>query len=347
MRVQALLRPLVMLAAASVVLLGSAAVRADELQDITKLITQGGYAPALEKANAYLVTHPKDAQARFLKGIVLTETGKQAEAIQIFSALTEEFPELPEPYNNLAVIYASQGQYEKARNALELAIHTHPSYGTAHENLGDVYAKLATKAYDKALQLDKNNSSAANKLSLIKTLFDPHAGAAPAAAAPAATAPAAAPAAVAAAASPARNDGKADGAAKAQAQAAPAKPAKGEANEASASASSAGDTVRAWASAWASKNVDNYLSFYGSDFKTPNGESRDAWEKQRRERLGKPGPIAVNLQDLKVTMNGKDTAEVTFRQKYSSSNLKSTNTKTLVMQRKGEHWVIVEERVRG
>ncbi len=359
MRLQALLRPLAMLAGASALLWGSVCAQADDLQDITRLISQGGYAPALEKANAYLAGHPKDAQARFLKGIVLTETGKQAEAIQIFSALTEEFPELPEPYNNLAVIYASQGQYEKARNALELAIHTHPSYGTAHENLGDVYAKLATKSYDKALQLDKNNASAASKLNLIKTLFDAHgatSAAMPAGAPKAETkAEAKADAAPAAAAKPvatasaAASGGVPPSTAKA-AKAVESKAPEGKAADkagSDAAVAGAGDTVHAWASAWSAKDVDTYLSFYSADFKTPNGEARDAWEKQRRDRLGKPGPIAVVLQDLKVSASGKDGAEVSFRQKYSSSNLKSVNLKTLVLQRKGDHWQIVEERVRG
>src|SRR6266550_3308925 len=95
------------------------------------------------------------------------------EAIQVFTGLTEDFPELPEPYNNLAVLYASQGNYDKAKSALELAIHTHPSYATAHENLGDIYAQLASRAYDRALQLDKGNTSAQVKLALVKELFSP------------------------------------------------------------------------------------------------------------------------------------------------------------------------------
>ncbi len=345
MRVQALLRPVALLVSASIFLLGSAVAQADDLQDVTRLISAGSYGPALDKANAYLAAHPKDAQGRFLKGIVLTETGKQADAIQIFSALTEEFPELPEPYNNLAVIYASQGQYEKARNALELAIHTHPSYGTAHENLGDVYAKLATKSYDKALQLDKNNTTAATKLSMIKGLFNTS------------------PTAVAKADSKpeSRADSKpesrtettaaASAATKVAAAAPTAKPAKeakeSEGGKDSADQSSAAETARMWAQAWSSKDVEAYLGYYGSDFKTPNGESRADWEKQRRERLGKPGPITVALHDVKVTLNGKDTAQVSFKQKYSSTNLKSSNDKTLVLQRKGDHWMIVEERVRG
>ena len=82
------------------------------------------------------------------------------EATGVFLKLTEEAPELPEPYNNLAVIYAQQKQYDKAKAALEMAIRTHPSYAVAHENLGDLYAKMARQAYDRALQIDAGNASA-------------------------------------------------------------------------------------------------------------------------------------------------------------------------------------------
>jgi hypothetical protein len=80
----------------------------------------------------------------------------------------EEFPELPEPPTIFRPLHA-QGQYEKARTAWDN--HHYPSYATAHENLGDIYAKLASLAYDKALQLDKSNATAQTKLSLIRELF--------------------------------------------------------------------------------------------------------------------------------------------------------------------------------
>jgi tetratricopeptide (TPR) repeat protein len=142
-----------------------------ELQEVSRLVRAGQYQGAIDKANTVLATKPKDALARFLKGVSLTELGKTNDAIAIFQSITEDNPELPEPYNNLAVLYASKGQFEKARTALELAIQTHPSYSTAHENLGDVYAKLASQAYDRALQLDKGNSGVQGKLGLIKDLF--------------------------------------------------------------------------------------------------------------------------------------------------------------------------------
>src|SRR5258706_8815732 len=159
---------LVALAAAALVM--ALPARADNLQDATKLLKAGQHPQALERVNRVLSSKPRDPQARFLKGLILTEQGNTREAIDIFSKLTQDFPELPEPYNNLAVIYASQGQYEKARTALEQSIRTHPSYATAYENLGDVYAKLASQAYDKALQIDSSNAGAQNKLSLVREL---------------------------------------------------------------------------------------------------------------------------------------------------------------------------------
>ncbi len=123
---------------------------ADDMADVTKLLRAGQLIEALSKADAYLGRNPQDAQMRFLKGVILTEQGKSAESIAIFTKLTQDFPDLPEPYNNLAVLFASSGQYEKARAALDMAIRTNPSYATAYENLGDVHAKLASQAYDKA-----------------------------------------------------------------------------------------------------------------------------------------------------------------------------------------------------
>lgn len=346
MRLVNLLRGVTLGSAMSLFLaLAPAPARADEVQDISKLVSSGQTGPALEKINAYLGTNPKDPQVRFLKGIVLTEQGKQAEAIQIFSALTEEFPELPEPYNNLAVIYASQGQYEKARNALELAIHTHPSYGTAHENLGDVYAKLASRSYDKALQLDKGNTSAQAKLSLIRTLFDKTGAAARA---PGAVTLAKATPETPAAAAPAKPaDSSHGGEAGKSAEAAKAADKPAAAKDKDPAADAVSDTVQAWAAAWSAKDPDSYLAFYGNDFKTPNGEPRKDWEKLRRERLSKPGPIQVQLSDLNVSFSDKDSAQVSFRQKYSSSNLKAVNQKTLQLRHVGDKWLIVEERVRG
>ena len=301
------------------------AARADDIEEAQKLLKAGQSQQALERVNKALATNSKEPQARFLKGVILTEQGKQGEAIEIFTKLTQDYPNLPEPYNNLAVIYAAQGQYEKARTSLEQSIRTHPTYATAYENLGDVYAKLASQAYGKALQLDASNTAAQNKLSLVRELVrEP--GAKPAAVAAATETPketpkAAAPAATVAAVAPK----------------APEKPAA----DASADVLKA---VNGWAQAWSKKDTDGYLGYYAKDFKTPGGESRAEWEKTRRERIGAAKSISVALESPKVTMRGAQQASVSFRQTYKSDKLTSKNRKTLELVKVDNRWLIKEEK---
>ena len=338
--------------------LAAAFVHADELQDITRMMRQGQLPQSLERVDKYLAGKPRDAQGRFLKGLILTEMNRPAEAIQVFSKLSEDYPELPEPYNNLAVLYASQGQYEKARVALESSIRTHPSYATAHENLGDIYAKLASQAYDKALQLDSSNAGAKTKLAMIGELIGGGTRAArtpappPAVAAKAADAPpakAAEPAkagAVVAGAKPAAEPKAAEpkAAEPAEAESKTAKPA-GKAGSAVSENDALIRAVQAWATAWSRKDVAGYLAHYAKDFKTPKGESRGDWEKSRAQRITAPKKIEVEIESPKVSMSGDNAASVSFRQIYRSDIVKATGTKTLVMVKNNGKWLIHEERV--
>lgn len=143
---------------------------ADTLSDVQTLLQQGRLADAMSKVDNHIAAKPKDAQGRFLKGVILSEMGKPAEAIAVYVKLTQDYPTLPEPYNNLAVLYAQQKQYDKARLTLEMAFKTNPAYSTAHENLSDIYAQLASQSYDKALQRDSTNNTAQSQLSPIREL---------------------------------------------------------------------------------------------------------------------------------------------------------------------------------
>src|SRR5215468_352358 len=142
-----------------------------ELAEASQKIRDGEYVAALAKIDAVLATDAKNVQARFLKGVVQTDQGETDAAIESFQGLIEDYPELPEPYNNLAVIFAQQGKYDKARRSLELALAARPDYAIAHENLGDVYTRLASVEYDRAVALDKTNKSAQTKLALVRELF--------------------------------------------------------------------------------------------------------------------------------------------------------------------------------
>lgn len=325
----------------------STAVQAEDLRSISQLVEQGQHSQALDRVNSHLASNPGDVQAQFLKGVVLAEMGKSSDAIKIFSDITTKHPELPEPHNNLAVLYADQGQYDKARRALEMAIKTHPSYATAHENLGDVYAKMATDAYDKALQLDKSNARTQTKLAMVKELFSGSTRPVQVAArAEPVVKPTSAPvvepvakpqaAAPVVAAEPPRPAAEPSRESKPKSEPA-AKPAPEEESAA------VEDAVQSWARAWSEQNVDAYLSHYGASFKVPGGESRRAWEKSRRERIGAPKSISVELSNLKVQMDGEQRATVKFRQSYRAGDVAKRTLKSLVMKKGGSKWYIEQE----
>lgn len=152
--------------------LASSQARADDYAPVNQLLRDGQLSEAMTKANQYLATNPRDPQMRFLKGLIQQDGGQREAAIATYEALVQDYPELPEPYNNVAVLYVSQGRFEKAREALEMATRNSRSYAIAHENLGDVYARLASEAYGQAVQLDAGNTTAAPKLALIRQLIN-------------------------------------------------------------------------------------------------------------------------------------------------------------------------------
>jgi tetratricopeptide (TPR) repeat protein len=318
---------------------------ADEYSDVSRLLRANQLGEALAKADQYLASKPRDPQMRFLKGVIQTEAGKTNDAIGTFTKLTEDYPELPEPYNNLAVLYAGQSQFDKARASLEMAIRTNPSYATAHENLGDVYAKLASQAYSKALQLDGNNTGVQPKLALIRDLFAPTKGTAaakPTAAAPV-PAPAAKPPVVAAAPAPAPTPAAAPKPAASAPVPAPAPAPAPAAPTANANdQNEARSAVLAWAEAWSRKDLSAYFGAYGKDFSPAGGLSRAKWEEDRKARILGKSRISVKLSNINIDVKG-NRATARFRQDYSADALAISSGKTLELQKAGERWVIVRE----
>ncbi len=162
------LAPIVALAFA--VLAAAANAQDDDLRAARAALRSGDPRAALPLVDKHLAARPQDADGRFLRGVILTELARPDEALAVFRALTQDYPELPEPYNNLAVLYAARGDYERARENLEMAIRVKPDSATAYENLGDVYAQLAAHAYERAAQLDARNRTAPVKLKLARQL---------------------------------------------------------------------------------------------------------------------------------------------------------------------------------
>ena len=306
-------------------------VFADGLSDARGHIDAGNFSAALRSLDSHLSEFPQDAEARFTRGLVLVKLARTDEAIQVFADLTRDYPQLPEPYNNLAVLYAQRGDYEKSRDALEAALATHPSYATAHENLGDVYTALATAAYNRALVLDDSNETVRVKLSLLNQLDSSSAGNTQVAAAqpsnppattttqPPATTPTLPPVTTPIdQPTPANTD---------------------------TLVAEVRDALFGWAEAWSDQNVDAYLDSYDVSFLPDSGQSRTVWNNQRRSRVAAPGFIRIELIEPTIEVLGDGRATVTMGQVYESDTYSDRVTKLMEFRKRGNSWRIVRETV--
>ncbi len=158
--------------AAGLLICAASSVQASEYTDIQQLANAGQTFQALARVDQGIAQNPKDPQLRFLKGVIESNAGMTDAAEQTFIALTRIYPELPEPYNNLAALYAKSNRFGKAREALESALRLNPGYAVAQENLGDVYVRLAAEAYAQAQQLERSNPRVAPKLAQVRQLLD-------------------------------------------------------------------------------------------------------------------------------------------------------------------------------
>lgn len=318
------------LTAALLLAAAQSAVAATAVEEASTLLQQGQLDQALKKLDAQLKSQPQDAQARFLRGLVLVRLNRSAEAVKMFADLTRDYPQLPEPYNNLAVLYAQQGDYEKARDALEAALATHPSYATAHENLGDIYAALAGAAYNRALSLDGANQGVRSKLALIGQLdgqgstsvataptisTPPPAAAVPASVPPASTVPAPPP----------------------------STPATAAPTVDAATAASVTSVINAWAAAWSSQDLNAYFATYSPSFVPEGGLGRSAWEAQRRDRISRAKSIQVKALNPVFSRLAADRLSVSFNQSYVSDSFSDSTQKTLELQQAGSSWLIARE----
>ena len=338
-----------------------AAASTSAVMEVHQLLEQGKTQDAAQRIQSHLKTNAGDVQMRFMQGVVAAELQKYDQAIQIFTALTKEYPGLPEPYNNLAVLYAARGEDRKAAQVLEQAIGTNPSYATAHENLGDLYARMASDAYTKALQLDSNRKAITPKLSLIKQIF-PSASApgvvAASSAAPVPTLqpvapaepvlppPTLAPSAPVIATTPTAVTPSVAETPKTAPAPAAEKTAASKAEpeidaEQQRAVQAIEKAVQSWAKAWAQQDMNGYYAAYSSRF-DPQGGTLANWKKERKERIvGRP-TITVQVRDLKVSVRG-DRASASFVQYYASGTYKATTFKTLRMQRENSAWRIIRE----
>ena len=128
----------------------AAPAMADAVADVQALLATGNLAAALERAERALSETPGDAQTRFVHGVVLMDLQRDEEALAVFTQLTQAYPELPDPYNNVALLQARAGRPDLALQALQIALRNDPGHRTARANLGRVHLALAVQAWEQA-----------------------------------------------------------------------------------------------------------------------------------------------------------------------------------------------------
>ncbi len=288
---------------------------ADEAYEKAKaLFNEKKYSKALQQLNLSNSDTENRLNKMFLKGLLQIQLGDIKEASKIFQNLAVMYPNNPEIHNNLAVIYTLTNEPMKAEVSLKNALNTNPSYKTAYENLGKLYAQKAGEAYRRAIQ--KKRSADTQKIQLA-LLFDI----------------------------------TGNNLITSQATDLITKDKKLESTEditltsekeTSNSDTAIFSTVISWASAWENKNVEDYLSFYSPRFR-PTKTSWNKWAEIRKSRITSPKMISILITDLKILSKSQSKIVVRFKQDYKSNFIESKGTKTLTMIREQKRWLILKE----
>lgn len=305
-------------AIAAVMMIISFHCKAD-IKLINKLIEDKNYEQAQIEINALLKSDSDNPQLLFINGVLLSENNKVNEAIKVFESLTKTHPNLPEPYNNLAVLYAQQGDFPKAKHALEQSIKTHPSYATAHINLGDLYTRMASESYNQALQIDGSNKSAKTKLSLIKKLFNFQ---------------------------PIRKNIEITKKASNESEAPKIQELDSkniiENTSNNISLTEIESFIDGWKTSWEQQNFESYINCYSLKFKNNNGQNFEQWKIYRKPRVTNKEKIEIKLTNIKITEinNG---FEVSFIQEYKSGNIDSRTNKKLIIETVDNQIKIINE----
>lgn len=246
-----------------------------------------------------------DLPTRFAQAVAAAEQARTVEAIALFTALVRDYPQQPEIANNLAVVYAAQGDDLQAAHVLQQLVHTAPHYVTGLENLGDVYARLAHKAFAQALQQDNSRSQARSKLALAQQMaqVSQHTTATPS---PSATQPL-------------------------------------QRTNAGMPHQDIATAVHAWANAWQSQDMPAYYAAYSPHFSPAGNLDLAQWKAIRKTLIVDKPSIALSISDLQTRIQGQH-ASAHFIQDYAAGTLKSKTTKTLHFERLHGQWLIVQEK---
>ena len=332
-----------------------------DLSEAEKAFQQRDYSTALKQADDLLQNQPANFDASFLKAQILTSMKQPDAAISLYESLIQQSPERPEPYNNLAMLYAQKGDLETARQLLEKAIKTHASYATVYDNLSKVYVEMARDSYGKALKLNLAKQSVALKgLNTAPVVVA-------ASNVESAQTMQVAQAEIKQATQPETTITTSEPESDEVLQPRSSKPVEQQAvvintpvqnkpvtkvqtvdKPASKPVPAVIDkeevvtTMQGWAAAWSAQQVDLYLSFYDEQYH-PVGVSRQQWLQQRRVRLKKPQWVQVTLNDIEVSDSRNDQVVVKLIQRYRSSGYQDKTKKQFLLKKTMDGWRILSE----
>lgn len=287
--------------------------------EIQNQLASGNYAIALRLLEQKLTSHPDDVEARFLQGVTFVLLRRPEQASSVFLSLSREYPQLPEPANNLAVLQAQRGDLVAAQSTLEGVLQKHPDYSPAYENLGDVFTARAEAAYARAQELDASGGVLKEKqliLSQLRALPDEQLKA---------------------------NEMFAANAPK-------GKPERHQTAPVSAVVPLSIQepvlaTLEQWRQAWAAGDSAQYLSHYAADFRPSRGMKLADWRAQRRARV-RPDKVAkIAIRTPKLSMANNDIVWVEFEQKYQSRRYSDLVRKRMGFLNSDGRWQIQQELV--
>ena len=271
--------------------------------DNIKSMVSSSPSRALVEIDLLLESDSNNHNLLFLRAVTLTKLDQKDLAIKTYISLIEKFPKLPEPYNNLAVLYAEQNKLLEAKQILEKALKTNNSYSIAHINLGDVYTRMASDAYRKAFELDES-PVANNKLQLINELFSysPNMQ---------------------------RND-LVDTASKSEIKSKEQKLAD------------LALFVERWKTSWEDKDLETYFSSYSKYFKVKGDINYKDWKRTRTEKIINKKEINIQLTKIKYKFK-EGLWFINMSQAYNSGNYSDKENKTLVIINESGDYKIIEE----
>lgn len=281
-----------------------------------------------------------DVHAQFANARHLWQTGKLKQAAALYESLIERSPNLPDPYNNLAVIYAAQGDYKKAQQILEKGLNTHAGYAAIYENLTAIYVEMARDSYGKALQFSDKSAHQLKLRALAELSIKPvQIAKVEPPANETSTTLAAAPASVATVITPIEKPPVLSATASVKplptAVAIPASQAidKTEISE----------VLQSWAAAWSAQSPEKYLAFYDKSYHPP-GLSRRKWIARRIDRIKRPQWIRVALSDFTIHSIADKRVRVEVQQRYQSNSYSDNSRKEFILIQTEQGWRIVGER---